>query len=109
MQMADWLINGLTATISGVMTVFLVLILIAFFISQLKYINKIGPRNGRGPIERNTIESMSSAVEPDKTTEMDDEELIAVISAAVAASMNTTIDQLQVKSIRRVKSDRTRR
>lgn len=106
--MAQWLIEGLTATISGVLTVFLVLILIAFLISQLKYIDKLSSRKRKAEGPRNTIEANTvfSSVLPEEE-EIDDLELVAILTAAVAASLNTTADQLVVKSIRR--ADRSRR
>ena len=102
--MADWLINGLTATISGVVTVFVVLILVAAIISQLRHVNRLQFSRifGRTP-EKNTLQSRSSVVEATEERETDDLELVAVITAAIAASMNTTADKLMVRSIRRVK------
>lgn len=38
--------------------------------------------------------------------EVDDLELVAVITAAVAASMNTSVDNLVVRSIKRKKTNR---
>lgn len=110
--MANWLIEGLTATISGVATVFIVLILIAFLISQLRHLNKLGRKRENNTAARNTIESTSTAHLPRviKAEDLvDDLELVAVITAAVAASMNTSTDKLIVRSIRRVESGRRRR
>ena len=41
------------------------------------------------------------AVLDEVSEEVDDLELVAVITAAVAASMNTSVDQLVVRSIKR--------
>lgn len=106
--MADWLIEGLTATISGVLTVFIVLILIAFLISQLKHLNKIDVWVNRNR-QRNSIESTSSILVTPVEQVEDDLELVAVITAAVASSLNTTSDQLIVRSIRRVEHKSRRR
>ncbi len=107
--MADWLIQGLTATISGVLTVFIVLILIAFLISQLKHLNKLETWKNRNSQTRNTIESTSTAVVASVETVHDDLELVAVITAAVASSLNTTTDKLIVRSIKRVENKGRRR
>ena len=107
--MAQWLIEGLTATISGVLTVFLVLILIAFLISQLKYIDKLTSRKRKAEGSRNTIEANTVfRTTAPKEDVIDDLELVAILTAAVAASLNTTTDQLVVKSIRRADSSRRR-
>jgi len=110
--MENWLIEGLTATVSGVATVFIVLILIAFLISQLKHLNKLGRKRDNNTAARNTIEATSTAhlprvIKPEEM--MDDLDLVAVITGAVAASMNTSTDKLIVRSIRRVDSGRRRR
>lgn len=105
--MAQWLIQGLTATISGVLTVFIVLILIAFIISQLRYVDKLTFWKKNTVVVRNSITANTVISEPVKV--QDDLELIAVITAAVATSLNTTADQLIVKSIRRVEGNRRSR
>lgn len=108
--MAQWLIEGLTATISGVLTVFLVLTLIAFLISQLKIIEKISTRKRKAEGPRNTIKAntvIGTALP--KEDDINDLELVAILTAAVAVSLNTTTDQLVVRSIRRVDSRRHRR
>lgn len=108
--MAQWLIEGLTATISGVLTVFLVLILIAFLISQLRHVEKLGFKRRERIANRKKVEAKHTkeeAVKPVQKT--DDFELIAVITAAVASSLNTTTDRLVVRSIRRVETGRRRR
>lgn len=107
--MANWLVEGLTATISGVLTVFLVLILIAFLISQLKHLNRLDAWVNRHKRVMNTIESTSTKVEARTEHVQDDLELIAVITAAIASSLNTTSDQLIVRSIRRVDNNSRRR
>lgn len=106
--MAQWLIEGLTATISGVMTVFIVLILIAFLISQLKYIDKFTFGMRKTDTARNTVKANTVIAKPQAKAKVEDDlELVAVITAALAASLNTTTDKLVVRSIRR--ADKTRR
>ena len=107
--MAYWLVEGLTATISGVLTVFIVLILIAFIISQLKHLNKLETWRNRHSQTRNSVEATSATVLTASDLVQDDLELVAVITAAVASSLNTTTDKLIVRSIRRVENKRSRR
>lgn len=97
---SSWVMEGLTALISGMGGTFAILILIAWIISLFKYIKK-------GDIKHEHKEARINAVveeKPSVTIEngTDDLELIAVITAAIAASLNTTTDQLQVRSLRRV-------
>lgn len=97
-----WLMEGITALISGMGATFAILILISWIISLFKYLKK-------GEIKHEHKEARINAVVEEKASETieeaipsDDLELIAVITAAIAASMNTTTDQLQVKSLRRI-------
>ena len=108
--MAQWLIEGLTATISGVLTVFIVLILIAFLISQLKHVEGLTSRKRKKDEVLNTINGNTVfGTEAPKVEEVDDLELVAVITAALAASLNTSTDQLLIRSIRSANQSRRRR
>lgn len=99
-------------TVMGMGIVFIVLILIAFLISLFKYISKaeayfadrkLAKDNSR-PFEAKDTKDAPVVCEPEE--EVDDLELIAVITAAVAASMNTSVDNLVVRSIKRKKTNR---
>lgn len=117
--MAQWLIEGLTATISGVATVFIVLILIALIIASLQYV--INPKKTIERMrEQRAAKAKAREAELNKTTEsimgvsdkvsavpapsqaQDDLELVAAITAAIAASLDVSSDRLVVRSIRRV-------
>jgi len=110
--MAEWLEEGLVGTINGVGTVFLVLILIAIVISLFKYIDKINISNLFKSAAKKT-EAIETSQANDliqstqKTPQEDDAELIAVIVAAIAASLETSSDQLQVRSLRRINPTQT--
>ena len=94
--MDGWLIEGLTALISGMTTVFAVLILISGIISLFKYIKK-------GEVKHPAhAEAKINAVVEKAEEKKDDRELVAVITAAIAATLNTHQDNLIVKSFRRV-------
>lgn len=99
-------------TLMGMGIVFTVLILIAFLISLFKYINKaeayfadkkLAKENSQ-PFEAKDTKDAPVFCEPEE--EVDDLELVAVITAAVAASMNTSVDNLVVRSIKRKKTNR---
>ena len=102
-------------TVLGMGTVFVVLIFIAFIISLFKYINKAEQRAAQRKFQKEAGRQAQAATavapapaaapvqaQPDTAyEEVDDLELVAVITAAVAASMNTSVDKLVVRSIKR--------
>ena len=98
-------------TVLGMGTVFVVLIFISFIISLFKYINKFENRNKAKNEASNGAQGVDNAIaqivsSEEQDEEVDDLELIAVITAAIAASENTSTDGLVVRSIRKVNSRR---
>ncbi len=97
-------------TLMGMGTVFLVLIFISLLISCFKYINviekkmkeKSAPAPAAAPAPAPAPAPVPVAVEEEDVT--DDLELVAVITAAIAAASENTVpaDGLVVRSIRRV-------
>lgn len=95
----------------GMITVFIVLILISFIISLFKYIsiiqNKLENRKANKDSLANSADNVFSQIEEKEDIEevyvdaTDDLELVAVITAAIAASMGTSTDGFVVRSIRR--------
>lgn len=89
-------------TLLGMGTVFAVLIFLAFLISLIKYIPAIieGSKSGEKQL---VTESKPEPVVLDSQVveECDDLELIAVITAAIAAQEGTSTDGFVVRSIRR--------
>ena len=95
----------------GMITVFIVLILISFIISLFKYIsiiqNKLENRKANKDSLANSADNVFSKIEENEDIEevyvdaTDDLELVAVITAAIAASMGTSTDGFVVRSIRR--------
>ncbi len=87
-------------TLLGMGTVFAVLIFLAFIISLMKYIpmfmDKL-QKKGTAPVAETKAEE--KAVET--VDETDDLELVAVITAAIAASEGTSTDGFVVRSIKR--------
>lgn len=87
-------------TLLGMGTVFLVLIFISLIIGSFKFIYQFEKKiNGKETAADSTI---SSAPEEDSGEELaDDLELVAVITAAVAAASDSPADGLVVRSIKR--------
>lgn len=87
-------------TLLGMGTVFTVLIFLAFIISLFKYIpdimDKLQNKEVKPEAEKTTVVESIPVAE-----ETDDLELIAVITAAIAAQENTGTDGFVVRSIRR--------
>lgn len=92
---------GLLGTIAGMLIVFLALIVIAILISQFKYIANMGNKKNQAAVEVKPVLEAAPIVE-EKSEEVDDYELVAVITAAIASSLNTTSDKFVVKSLKRV-------
>ena len=89
-------------TIMGILTVFVILVLISLLISCFKVIPMIEAKLSAGqeqPVEASpeTLEEVRA-----QEAEADDRELIAVIAAAIAASTGTSTDSFVVRSIRRI-------
>jgi sodium pump decarboxylase gamma subunit len=93
--------EGLKALICGLTTVFLVLITISLVISLFKYIK---PKKKEVKAKAVVAPVVEKPIVIKK--QEDDLELIAVITAAIAASLNTTTDRLMVTSFRKIKSSR---
>lgn len=98
-------------TLLGMGTVFLVLILIAWVISLFKYINKFG--SAKTPevktVETKSVDNTIAQIVEKEVSPADDLELIAVITAAIAASEGTSAEGLVVRSIKRVNKSKWQR
>lgn len=87
-------------TVLGMGTVFVVLIFLAFLIYCMKFIPAIMDKfQKKENISEQSTETISAVQE--ETEETDDLELIAVITAAIAAQEGTSTDGFVVRSIRR--------
>ena len=97
-------------TLMGMGTVFVVLIFIAFLISRFKYISRLENwfRNRKMKNEQAVTETVAEepAADEEEIDETDDLALVAVITAALAASLETSPDKLIVRSIRRKNTNR---
>ena len=88
-------------TLLGMGTVFAVLIFLAFLISLMKYIPMILDKLTKKPAPVVEETKAAPVVEKVVVDETDDLELIAVITAAIAAQEGTSTDGFVVRSIRR--------
>ncbi len=94
-------------TVICLVVVFAVLIFISFLISLFKYIPKLEAlftrKDAKTELAENAVVNTVSQIEVKEEEEelSDDLELVAVITAAIAASAGTSTDGFVVRSIRR--------
>ena len=89
-------------TLLGMGTVFAVLILLAFLISLMKYIPVVMEWfEKKGKSSEATVSQENVDAVTEIADEMDDLELVAVITAAIAATEETSTDGFVVRSIKR--------
>lgn len=93
-------------TLMGMGTVFLVLIFISFLISLFKYIHEWEEKSKKNNAPAPAAPAPVAAEEEEL---VDDLELVAVITAAIAASENTSADGLVVRSIKRAPASKWKR
>ena len=106
----NWLAEGVTALISGMGGVFLILILISSVIGLFKYIKTGEITHEHKEARINAMVEKKPVVVPEEIQPVqvvqeiqgDDLELIAAITAAIAVTLDTTTDKLIVKSFRRI-------
>lgn len=92
-------------TLMGLGTVFVILILLIFVISLFKFIpGSAGTKKEKK--EEAPTPAPVQAVPVQETVQDADEELVAVIAAAIAAAEGTTTDGFVVRSIRKIKRPR---
>ncbi len=98
-------------TLMGMGTVFIVLIFISLLIGCFRYINQWEEKM-KNKKSGGAAPAVSPAAAPAVRTDdnlVDDLELVAVITAAIAASENTSADGLVVRSIRRASAGKWKR
>ena len=99
-------------TVICLAVVFAVLIFISFLISLFKYIPKLeaalSKKDRKTELVENAVVNTVSQIEVKEEEEelSDDLELVAVITAAIAASAGTSTDGFVVRSIRRSNNSR---
>jgi sodium pump decarboxylase gamma subunit len=96
--------EALIVTFVSMLVVFLVLILISYIIGLLK---KFGAEKPQLIEKKDMPSNIKEELVPVTKSEIDQEELVAVISAAVAASMGLNIPDIRISSISRVPQQTT--
>ena len=96
-------------TLMGVGTVFVMLILLSLLISLFRFIPNPEAKKAAEAKAAKEAQAAAIAAAPVQAEEnlADDGELVAVIAAAIAAAEGTTTDGFVVRSIRKVKRNRT--
>ena len=107
-DLAEKMANAGVNTIVGMGIVFVVLIFMVWIISLFKYIPNIQAKLEK----KEVVEQVSEPEIVEETVEenlIDDLELVAVITAAIAAMENTSVDSLIVRSIKRAANSKWKR
>lgn len=100
MSAVEQLVYGLIVTLLGMGIVFIVLIALSYMLDVLKIL----ANNDKTKKEVKKLETVENTIKPEiqeQEAEKDEEELIAVIGAAIAAVMGSQ-GNIVVKSIRRI-------
>lgn len=97
-NVAEVFAAGLTTTVIGMGIVFVTLAFLAFILSLFKYLDKKKEEPTVTEPQPVIEEHIEEAPEEEGTDEL---ELVAAITAAIAASLGTSSDKLRVVSIRR--------
>ena len=94
------IVDGLAVVVIGFGMVFAILCIISFVLSIFSFVYKIKEKkkNAATVFESKPIQKEEPVEDANKT---DDLELVAVITSAIAASMNTTSDKIVIRSIRK--------
>ena len=115
MVLAVDMTRALLNVVMGMLVVFVVLILICYIIEAFKFIsiiqNKLEARKANKDLVASSTDTVLSQIEEKEeiveyADVTDDLELVAVITAAIAASMGTSTDGFVVRSIRRAGKSR---
>jgi sodium pump decarboxylase gamma subunit len=103
MSLGDKLINGLGVTLLGMGVVFAVLVILSFALDILRI--SAGENNKKKATpndEAVKTDSITNATNITDNAQQDDEEIIAVISAAIASLSGNSIEEFFIKSIKPV-------
>lgn len=103
-RMADAGLN----TLIGIFTVVAILVIIMFFIMLFRFIPVLEKKFTNGKKNNSTEIAVDNAITQITETEelVDDYELVAVVTAAIAASTGSSSDGFVVRSIRKAKRSR---
>lgn len=96
--------EGLQVTVVGLAIVFAVLIILMLVLMAFKVIFYKDPKKEakQEALPASDNKALPQAAPAPQTAEIDEGELIAVLTAAIAASLNTSTYNLNIKSYKRV-------
>lgn len=101
MTVSQALSEGLQVTVIGLIIVFAVLVILMLVLMAMKAIfYKPETENNSKSEPVNNVQAINTSA--NENASIDEEELIAVLTAAVAASLNTSTYNLNIKSYRRI-------
>lgn len=106
MTLGEVLSQGAMTAVVGLSTVFAVLIILMLVIMIMEKIFT-GSESSEKQIPAAEAKQITAAKPAAESKTEDDEELIAVLTAAVAASLNTSVYNLRISSYRRTDSNFT--
>lgn len=101
MTIQEALAEGLSVTGVGLAIVFAVLVILMLVMMAMKKIFYKDPAKAKAAAP---VAAPAPAVKAE--TKVDEGELIAVLTAAIAASLNTSTYNLQIKSYRRIENNK---
>ena len=97
-------LHGLMVTVIGMGVTFLALIALSYILDVFRILAE-GSSNKKEEEPKQENIMVKEEIYEEEVNEEDDLELVAVITAAIAASLDTTTDQLRVRSFRRIHSN----
>ena len=100
MSLGEAVATGLETTVIGLAIVFVVLIILMLVLVAMKYIFGEKEPAKNKPVQ--PVKPQAPAKTEKTESDMSEEELVAVLTAAVAASLNTSTYNLKIKSYRRI-------
>lgn len=95
----EYLSQGLPIAIIGYVMVFVVLGILWLALELMRIV--LSPKKKAKPVEAKT-QAVEADVSPTIVDEADESELVAILTAAVAASLNTSTYNLKIKSFKRI-------
>lgn len=102
MSIGEKFLGGLQVTIFGMSVVFVALILLFLVIKVLENLLYKRDNKEQAPATNNKTATPAEAVAIEASEPQEDEQLVAVIAAAVAASLHTSTHNIIVRNIVRV-------
>lgn len=105
MGLSEALSEGLGVIVIGLIIVFSVLLILMLVLMLMKVVFYKEPKPEKTEALPNTAAPAVQKAETAADSSIDEGELIAVLAAAVAASLNTSTYNLNIKSFRRIKDN----